>query len=519
MDYFFICRFPISFVLKNKNDMMKKLLFTLLLGCSLLSIHAHETDTVRTDFLSYSILEEVERTGQLEPSFLPCVVSVSDWKSNWFANLSGGVSSFLGSPLGCNDLFGRMKPLLQFSVGKWHTPAVGNRIVYSGNIFKDAMGDNRKYGNFHADLMVNLNGLSNHFLSDIKWCVIPFAGVGFIRNYHDGQQPFAFSYGILGQYRLTDRLNLTMELDGTTTFKNFDGYGDSRKLGDNLLNLSAGLSFTIGKTGWKRVIDAAPYMAQNDWMLKRMYVLGDRYNRLLKEYNASMETVIELKKILDYDGLLDKYKDRLSVHAKGGLKTGMDNYPKNDYSGLNQLRKRLADGNSKLSSSMNNTPLLTSKDKGISGNTSDINDKVSRYAGRSGTNNSSYESSDTNNDLTDFVAKYDKVLSGAPVHFFFRLGTTDFTDPSQIINIDEIARIAKKHNLSLTVMGSADAATGNARLNKHLAENRAKYISTLLIERGVEESNLKLISHGGISRYSPKEANRQTVVFMTINDL
>lgn len=142
---------------------MKKLLFTLLLGCSLLNIRAHDTDNNRAEFLSSDMLEEVERTEQLEPSFLPGIVSVSDWKSNWYANLSGGVSSFLGSPLGCNDLFGRMKPVLQFSVGKWHTPAVGNRIVYSGCVFKDAIGDNRKYGNFHADLMVNLNGLSPAF--------------------------------------------------------------------------------------------------------------------------------------------------------------------------------------------------------------------------------------------------------------------------------------------------------------------------------------------------------------------
>lgn len=352
----------------------------------------------------------------------------------------------------------------------------------------------------------------------MKWGVIPFAGVGFIRNNDNGQQPFAFSYGILGQYHLSDRLHLTVELGGTTTFKNFDGYGDSPKLGDNLLNFSAGMSFTIGKKGWKRVIDAAPYMAQNDWMQKHVYVLGDRYNRLLKEYNTSMETGIELKKILDYEGLLVKYEDRMSALAKGDLKTGMDSYPKNDYSGLNQLRKRLANGNSNLSNNMNNSPQLTSKDKGFSGNSSDINDGVSRYSGKLGANVSCNESSDINNYLTDSLAKYDKALSGAPVHFFFKLGTTDFTDSSQIINIDEIARIAKKHNLSLTVIGSADAATGTSIINKRLAENRAKYISSLLAERGVEESNLTLISYGGISRYSPTEANRQTVVIMTIND-
>ena len=45
-----------------------------------------------------------------------------------------------------------------------------------------------------------------------------------------------------------------------TTFKNFDGIGRPNRPGDNMLLLTAGLSFSIGKSGWKRVVDAGPYM-------------------------------------------------------------------------------------------------------------------------------------------------------------------------------------------------------------------------------------------------------------------
>ena len=40
--------------------------------------------------------------------------------------------------------------------------------------------------------------------------------------------------------------------------QDFDGYGKAHRLGDHLLSASLGLSVRIGKTGWKRVIDARP---------------------------------------------------------------------------------------------------------------------------------------------------------------------------------------------------------------------------------------------------------------------
>lgn len=73
-----------------------------------------------------------------------------------------------------------------------------------------------------------------------------------IHNEDNGNCPFAFSYGVMGRYRLSHRLHLTMEVNGTTTFKDFDGCGASREFGDNLVSLTAGLSVTLGKSGWKK---------------------------------------------------------------------------------------------------------------------------------------------------------------------------------------------------------------------------------------------------------------------------
>ena len=65
------------------------------------------------------------------------------------------------------------------------------------------------------------------------------------------------------------------------TARNFDGIGTSTKFGDNIISVSAGLSFTIGKTGWKRVVDATPYIEQN-------LALQD-YIAYMRDKNAHLE--------------------------------------------------------------------------------------------------------------------------------------------------------------------------------------------------------------------------------------
>ena len=97
---------------------------------ALLDSDAHAVNTAELK------LKEIE-AGQKEISLRkkPAYISgaiIPSWKDNWFVSVSGGVSSFIGSPLGCADLFGRIKPALQISLGKWHTPSVGNRLVFQG---------------------------------------------------------------------------------------------------------------------------------------------------------------------------------------------------------------------------------------------------------------------------------------------------------------------------------------------------------------------------------------------------
>ena len=373
----------------------------------------------------------------VNPTYLKNVSEAANWGRNWFIEAKGGASAFLGTPIGCGDVFDRVTPLLQIGVGKWFTPAIGGRIGFQGLSFKNAEFHTMKYQFVHADFLYNItSGIRQNENGIPLWDVIPFVGVGMIHNSDwinnctcqggsSGSHPFAFTYGVEARYRISDRVHLVGEVSGMLTARNFYGIGTSTKFGDNMISVSAGLSFTIGKTGWKRVVDATPYIEQN---------------LALQDYIAYM-------------------RDR-NVHLEkrlAGNDDGKTVYPKNSYSGLNSLRARLS----------------------MNGNGNHL-----------------------------------KVSIGVPVYFFFKLNTDKLVDKSQLVNLDDIAKMAKQENLKIKISGAADSATGTQSGNQDLGKRRAKYIAKALIKRGVDKSQIKAYNLGGIDKYAANEANRFTTVVL-----
>lgn len=377
----------------------------------------------------------------VNPTYLKHVSEAANWGRNWFIEAKGGASAFLGTPIGCGDVFDRVTPLLQIGVGKWFTPAIGGRIGFQGLSFKNAEFHTMKYQFVHADFLYNItSGIRQNESGIPLWDVIPFVGVGMIHNSDwinnctcqggsSGSHPFAFTYGVEARYRISDRVHLVGEVSGMLTARNFDGIGTSTKFGDNMISVSAGLSFTIGKTGWKRVVDATPYIEQN-------LALQD-YIAYMRDKNAHLEK-------------------RLA-----GNDDGKTVYPKNSYSGLNSLRARLSMNGDSLSSS-------------------------------------------------DHL----KVSIGVPVYFFFKLNTDKLVDKSQLVNLDDIAKMAKQENLKIKISGAADSATGTHSGNQDLGKRRAKFIAKALIKRGVDKSQIKAYNLGGIDKYAANEANRFTTVVL-----
>ena len=396
----------------------------------------------------------------LPPTYLDDVYVDEGWGSNWFISAQGGFSAFLGTPSGCGDVFNRTKPLLNVSIGKWLNPKIGGRLSFQGLSLMDAEGKSRDYQNYHADFLYNA---SSHFRGDMealpKWDCIPYAGVGFISNSYTENKHFAFSYGIIGRYRMATRWHVSAELGMTTTFQDFDGLGKRNRVGDHLLQASIGLTATLGKLGWKRVIDSMPYIYQNDQML----------NFILSE---------------------EKEKRRVqSVHEEkapiAGNDTSRNAYPRNNYSGLNALRQRLQYRNQGMAD--------------VSGNEEGMIEPSMMQVDK---------------DTLGFVVRYLKSIqesenhTGKPIFFYFHLNSTQLVPESQTINVAEIANMIKEHDLSATIVGAADSKTGRSELNKELGLKRANFISELLRQHGVEKERITLQNAGGIDLYRPFTANR-----------
>ena len=103
---------------------------------------------------------------------------------------------------------------------------------------------------------------------------------------------------------------------------------------------------------------------------------------------------------------------------------------------------------------------------------------------------------------------------GVPIYFYFKLNTAQLVTKSQLANLAVIARYAQEHHLTIHITGAADEATGTAVRNRTLSIARARYIAKQFINNGIEKSQMKAVSLGGIREFKPKEANRYAMVVL-----
>jgi len=427
-----------------------------------------------------------QELAPLTPTYLDGANENGGWDANWFVTLQGGVSAFLGKPIGHGDLFDRFSPSLNVSVGKWFTPQIGGRLSYQGIKMKDWQLESRCYQSVHADFLYNV---TSHFRNDIdalpRWDCLFYAGTGIIRNSFTHHKPFAISYGIIGRYRLSPRLHLSAELGATDTFRDFDGKGAGDKFGDRLLHASLGMTVTLGKIGWRRIVDAKPYIYQNDMLSSYVEQLRERNGKLSRQHEYDMEAQAELKKILEIEGLLGKYR-----LMEDDLANNMEEYksiPRNDYSGLNSLRKRI-------------------RNKGWDGNPDNYKPTLKTEK----------ETEDPMPATGEYSEDSRKVAIGSPIFFFFRIGSCEMTEKAQVININEMAKVVTKNDLWIEITGAADSQTGSEQTNDRLSAQRAGCIERMLRERGVPEDRITARHEGGINRYEPFTANRNTRVILYV---
>lgn len=137
---------------------------------------------------------------------------------NWFIGAGGGVNFFIEDGFGA-----KVAPSLDVNLGKWFTPSIGMRVGYQGLNSRVSDGDIiQKFGYMyiHGDFLWNISNALSGYKETRFWNFVPYLHAGFYRS--DGienvdvtDNEFAAGGGLLHNLRLTDRLDLIVDMRAT----------------------------------------------------------------------------------------------------------------------------------------------------------------------------------------------------------------------------------------------------------------------------------------------------------------
>lgn len=200
-------------------------------------------------------------------------------RDNWFISIAGGASVLMGDQNGGVDFKKRLNFAPQFSFGKWFNPYLGFRTQFNGGIihgYEVAPGTSyyslqrNKYAAAHVDLLWDVTNFWGAYNEDRVFRFIPWVGFGYAYRFrttednvwHGAANSPSLNAGILTAFRLSNRVDLNVEVQGSLLNEQFNGV-DMNKPVDGILQLSAGLTFKLGKTDFE-VIQPMDYSLLND---------------------------------------------------------------------------------------------------------------------------------------------------------------------------------------------------------------------------------------------------------------
>ena len=168
---------------------------------------------------------------------------------NWFISLGGGGQVFFGQDDQKGPFGERISPTMDLSVGKWIVPALGLRAQFNGFSQKGftTLEDNeyitgptdiegvykQKWDQIHirGDVMFNLSNWIGGYRTDRFWEFVPFLGVGFMHNWGGSvHNEFTFNAGLINKLKLTEALDLNLELRGSVFDGKYNGELDPKDI-------------------------------------------------------------------------------------------------------------------------------------------------------------------------------------------------------------------------------------------------------------------------------------------------
>lgn len=240
-------------------------------------------------------------------------VETNSFWSNWFISAGASYNMFYtGQEKGLNDkpgLFDGSRSTLGASVaiGKWFTPGFGLRTKLTGiwgrYVTPDATGslknkshNSYKYWTAQEQLLFNVSNLLLGYNENRVYNFIPYVGFGLTRNMTANDYAHGWSAGLLNTFKISQRLSLNLELGMNLSDDrlfnaaqtNHSDYGKSIAGMDRNFSVELGLTYNLGKNGWKKSPDVAAIKALSQHEI-------DALNQQLSDAKAS-KTRVESEK-------------------------------------------------------------------------------------------------------------------------------------------------------------------------------------------------------------------------------
>lgn len=207
-------------------------------------------------------------------------VETNHFLDNWFVSGGFGGQVLFGNHDKQVKFFNRIAPALDIAVGKWFTPGIGVRLMYSGLSVKGAtqkeghgefpthstgedvpgkggdgywlMKQKFKFYNLHLDALFNMSNILYGYNEKRVYNCSPYFGLGWTRVWESPQSmEVSANVGILNSFRLNDALDLNLDIRGAYVSDRFDGELGGR-WGEGLWSATIGLTYKFKPRGWDR---------------------------------------------------------------------------------------------------------------------------------------------------------------------------------------------------------------------------------------------------------------------------
>lgn len=258
--------------------------------------------------------ETVTETRTVKETVTDQTERQSFW-SNTFLSVGVGGQMLFGDHEKQMEFGDRISPALDIAFGKWITPEVGVRLTYTGWSLNGAAQDwsydadlmdgvdpihhlveqNIRYFNLHGEVMFNLSNVFCGYNPKRIWNVSPYIGMGWMRIFSDEQShEIGANFGINNSFRLSDALDLNLDVRGTLVNDDFDGERGGRNE-EGILSATVGLSYKFKPRGFKSKVITILDQTEIDRLRQQMNELNAENERLK---NKPAETITNTELLL-----------------------------------------------------------------------------------------------------------------------------------------------------------------------------------------------------------------------------